>query len=85
MLDHGLVGEFDQWLGKSEGLAGVRGYEALSTVGPPHIGSCLGYGRTRGRRRVPYPPTRIKAGKNQYVGHEETSKSEKHTFHTGLE
>jgi len=85
VLDHGLVGELDQWLGKSEGLAGVREYETSSIVGPPHIGSCLGYCRTRGRRRVPYPPTRIKAGKTQHVGYEETSKGETHTFHTGLE
>lgn len=57
--DHALVAEFHQWLGEREGLrAAACQWAAQSSTRRAGIGGVM---HTRGRRRVPKPPTRIKA------------------------
>lgn len=53
--DHGLVTELDEGLGEGEGLRSV------SVMGCEGAVSCQ---RTRGRRRVPKPPTRMSPAEN---------------------
>lgn len=56
VLDHGLVAEFDERLGEGEGLAHRL---AAGTVCARRHEE-----HTNGRRRVPKPPTRMRAGKH---------------------
>jgi hypothetical protein len=77
--DHALVAKFHQWLGECEGLragsllvVGIdRCAQARSTMVRCRVGlgarrsnqGIDGLMHTRGRRRVPKPPTRIRAAK----------------------
>ncbi len=67
MEDHGAVGKLDERLWKCESLATVRSFALGSSSAPsgikflPPVFSRMG--RTRGRSRVPYPPTRMRATK----------------------
>lgn len=66
MDDHGLIGKFDQGFWQCESL--MTSQEVLVLIVPlrDHIGFLRQFSRewarTNGRRRVPNPPTRIRAG-----------------------
>ena len=66
MKDHGAIGKFNEWLGQRERLVVVRTVVRSPSIvwvcsAPPEDFSRMG--RTRGRSRVPYPPTRMSAMK----------------------
>ena len=60
MVDHGLVGELDEGFGEREGLVVLLDLWACLLGGRGR--RCeVGELRTRGRNRVPKPPTRMRA------------------------
>ena len=64
MEDHGAIGELDKRLGESEGLVAVRVLISVCSFSSQPVFDPVNLekgGRTRGRSRVPKPPTRMSA------------------------